>query len=64
MATRTGTGTGTSSDATPDRFDPSPAFVCTKDFEINLAELTPVNDSDSSGSHKAPSLLAHDDAQK
>ena len=59
----TGTGTGTSSDdATADRFDSDSDFVRTKDFEINLAELSPVQDS--SESHKAPSLLAHSDAQK
>ena len=62
MATVTGTGTGASNDTTPDRFDPDPAFVCTKDFEIDLVELTPVKDG--SESHEAPSLLAHDDAQK
>ena len=56
------TGTGTSNDATLDRFDPDPAIVCIKDFEINLAELTPVKDG--SESHKALSLLARDDAQK
>jgi hypothetical protein len=56
------TGTGTSSDATPDRFDPDLAFVYTKDSEINLAELAPVKDD--LESHKVPSLLAHDDPQK
>ena len=61
MATGTGIeiGAGTSNDATLDRVDPDPALVCTKDAEINLAELTPVKDD--SESHKAPSLLAHDD---
>jgi len=62
MATGTGTGIGiwTSSDATPDRFDPDPA---TKDSEINLAELTSVKDD--SESHNVPSLLVvHDDPQK
>lgn len=64
MATGTGNGTGTtSSDATPNRFDPDPAFVCTKDSEINLAELMPVKD-DSESQHKVPSLVAHDGPQK
>jgi hypothetical protein len=61
MATGTGTGR-TSSDATPGRFDPDPAFVYTKDSDINLAELAPVRDD--SESHKVPSLVAYDDPQK
>ncbi|KAN0118261.1 hypothetical protein V8E52_005522 [Russula decolorans] len=44
----TGTGTGTSSDATPDRFDPEPAFVRTKNSEINPAKPTPVKDDSES----------------
>jgi len=59
----TGTRTGTSSDATPDRFDFDPAFISTKDFEINLAELTPAVNDDSE-SHKVLGLVAHDDPQK
>jgi hypothetical protein len=59
----TGTGAGTSSDATTDRFDLDPAFICTTDFEINLAELTPDVKGDLE-SHKVPNLVAHDNPQK